>query len=141
DAELLDLAARGELRKNLHVQVNRMLADSRSENLARNFTGQWLQARDVDGVVSNAGVILARDNGEEGALRALREAFRTQDTEAIKRLAEVSRRVFRPEIQLDWETRWAMRRETELFFMHVMKEDRPVTDFIDSDYTFVNEKL
>ncbi len=141
DAELTGLAARGELRKNLSAQVQRMLADSRSENLARHFTGQWLQGRDVESLASNAGAILARDNGEEGDLRALREAFRNQDAEAIKRLAPIRQKFFRPAVQLDWELRWAMRRETEMFFMNVVKEDRPVTDFIDSDYTFVNEKL
>jgi hypothetical protein len=34
-----------------------------------------------------------------------------------------------------------MRNETEMFFASIMKEDRPVTDMIDSDYTFLNEKL
>ena len=35
----------------------------------------------------------------------------------------------------------AMKEETELFFQAVMKEDRPVTDLIDADFTFLNEKL
>jgi hypothetical protein len=34
-----------------------------------------------------------------------------------------------------------MIRETELFFEHVMREDRSVLDFLDADYTFVNERL
>jgi hypothetical protein len=34
-----------------------------------------------------------------------------------------------------------MIRETELYFEHVMREDRSVLDFLDSDYTFVNERL
>jgi cytochrome c553 len=37
--------------------------------------------------------------------------------------------------------RQAMLRETELFFHHVMTEDKSVLDFIDSDYTFVNAQL
>ena len=37
--------------------------------------------------------------------------------------------------------RQAMLRETEMFFMHVVREDRGVIDFIDADYTFVNEQL
>ena len=37
--------------------------------------------------------------------------------------------------------RKAMRRETEMFFGHVVREDRPVTELIDSNYIFVNEKL
>lgn len=35
----------------------------------------------------------------------------------------------------------AMKEETELFFQAVMKEDRPVTDLLDADFTFLNEKL
>ena len=37
--------------------------------------------------------------------------------------------------------RSAMVRETELYFEHVMREDRSVLDFLDSDYTFVNDRL
>jgi hypothetical protein len=35
----------------------------------------------------------------------------------------------------------AMRTETRLFFEAVMREDRPISDFIDGKYTFVNELL
>ena len=35
----------------------------------------------------------------------------------------------------------ALVRETELFFDHLFREDRPVTEFITADYTFVNERL
>jgi hypothetical protein len=41
----------------------------------------------------------------------------------------------------DDQLRSAMQRETELFFTAVMKDDRPVTDFLDGRYTFVNEQL
>ena len=41
----------------------------------------------------------------------------------------------------DEELRSAMARETELFFEAVLKEDRSVLDFIDADFTFLNEKL
>ena len=34
-----------------------------------------------------------------------------------------------------------MRRETELFFAYIMREDRSVLEFIKADYTFVNERL
>lgn len=37
--------------------------------------------------------------------------------------------------------RLSMRRETELFIEHIVREDRPVTDFLDAPYTFVNERL
>jgi hypothetical protein len=41
----------------------------------------------------------------------------------------------------DEPLRRAMRRETELFFATIVKEDRSVLDFIDGDFTFVNERL
>ena len=35
----------------------------------------------------------------------------------------------------------AMRRETELFFDNLVREDRSIMDLFDADYTFVNERL
>ena len=35
----------------------------------------------------------------------------------------------------------AMERETELLFTHIMREDRPITELLGADYTFVNERL
>ena len=32
-------------------------------------------------------------------------------------------------------------KETELFFENIIAQDRPITDFLDADYTFVNEYL
>lgn len=41
----------------------------------------------------------------------------------------------------DADLRAAFRRETEEFFSHVVREDRSVLEFLDADYTFVNERL
>src|SRR5437867_3591492 len=43
----------------------------------------------------------------------------------------------------DWDDslRQAFRRETELLFESVMREDRSVLDFLTADYTFVNDRL
>jgi hypothetical protein len=41
----------------------------------------------------------------------------------------------------DAELREAMAKETELFFESILRENRSVLDFIDSDYTFLNERL
>jgi hypothetical protein len=38
-------------------------------------------------------------------------------------------------------TRMSMKQETDLFFEHILREDRSVLDFIDADYTFVNQRL
>ncbi len=51
DDQLLDLAARGQLRQPrvLEAQVTRMLADPRADAIARNFAGQWLYLRTIEG--------------------------------------------------------------------------------------------
>jgi hypothetical protein len=41
----------------------------------------------------------------------------------------------------DAQLRGDMRRETELFFEAVMREDRSILDFLDGKFTFVNERL
>src|SRR6516162_10297016 len=53
DEKLLDLAAAGRLRAPgvLTGQVARMLADERSGALVKNFTGQWLQLRNLEAKV------------------------------------------------------------------------------------------
>jgi hypothetical protein len=38
-------------------------------------------------------------------------------------------------------TRMSMRQETLLFFEHVLREDRPVLDFLGANYTFLNQRL
>jgi cytochrome c553 len=43
--------------------------------------------------------------------------------------------------QFDEALRDAFERESELFFSNIMREDRSVLEFIDADYTFLNERL
>ena len=47
DDELLSLAGKRALRKNLPLQVVRMLQDPKSRALVDNFAGQWLQLRNL----------------------------------------------------------------------------------------------
>lgn len=51
----------------------------------------------------------------------------------------------RPDIavfpQFDTRLRSAMAAETRLFFAHVLGANRPVTDFLQADYTFLNQRL
>jgi hypothetical protein len=122
DAELLDLAGRGELRKNLDAQVKRLLGDSRSEALVQNFVGQWLQVRDIETVPIDARAVLAREQTSEP-----RQTGRG--------------RFGRPRVELDGPLRRDMRQETERYFSHVVRENRSVLELIDSDYTFLNERL
>jgi len=43
--------------------------------------------------------------------------------------------------QFDEALRRAFERESDLYFQNIMHEDRSVLEFIDSDYTFVNDRL
>ena len=53
DEKLLDLAAAGRLRQPgaLEAQVHRLLSDERADALVENFTGQWLQLRNLEAKV------------------------------------------------------------------------------------------
>jgi hypothetical protein len=103
DDELLGLAEAGKLREPgvLRQQVVRLLADPRSDALAANFGGQWLEIRNLD-------------------------------------VAEPDPKKFP-----DWnpELRDAMKAETTLFFDHILKNNRPVSEFLDAKYTFLNDRM
>jgi hypothetical protein len=113
DDELLQLAAEGRLRAELHGQVERMIADPRSDAFVSNFVGQWLQTRDVESkAVDLEGLYRGRGRG-------------------WWRLAR----------RFSWEVREAMRRETDLLFARVLRERLPATDLLVSPVTFLNEPL
>ena len=73
DDELLRLAANETLSKPevLKAQVRRMLADRKSAALVENFAGQWLQLRNLKGIVPNPETYPDFDDN-------LRQAFRTE---------------------------------------------------------------
>ena len=48
DAELTNLALNGDLTANLRQQVERMLRDPKAKAFTKNFTGQWLNLRNLD---------------------------------------------------------------------------------------------
>lgn len=41
----------------------------------------------------------------------------------------------------DEQLKKALQKETELFFAHLVQEDRPILELLSADYTFVNERL
>ena len=153
DAELFQQAAAGTLRKNLSAQVARMLADPRAEALEKNFIGQWLQARDIETVPIEARSVLAREKKFDPELDVQRKRFRELNDLPDDRLSPAEkvelakiRRAFRsqqppPRAELTPELRRAMRQETESVFAYILREDRSLLELLDSDYTFVNERL
>jgi len=73
DDELLNVAAGGKLKQPgiLAQQVQRMLADPRSESMVNNFAAQWLYLRDVDVKAPDSFVFRDFDEG-------LRQSFETE---------------------------------------------------------------
>jgi mono/diheme cytochrome c family protein len=104
DDQLLNLAIAGRLRAPgvLEAQVRRMVADERANAMVANFTGQWLQLRNLENRV-NPDILLFPD--------------------------------------FDDNVRKAFRRETEMLFEHIMRENLSALDLLSADYTFVNERL
>ena len=152
DDELFRLAGQGKLRASLPAQIDRLLKDPRGAQLVRNFTGQWLQARDIASVQINAVAVFLREHPDPAVDQAL-DTFRSLNRipEEKRTPAEVeafakARTTFfgfvrAPKPQLSGELREAMRQETELDFAYLLKEDRSVLELIESDYTFLNEEL
>ena len=153
DAELLKLAKKGQLREQLPQQIQRMLSDSKAEAFSSNFVGQWLHARDISGVSISARSVLARETPENPELAAQRERYLTlrrkpkedlseEETKELAKLRGMRRKFFtRPRADLDSSLRTAMRLETEKTFEYLVKENRPILELLDSDYTFLNEPL
>jgi hypothetical protein len=73
DDELLNLAIAGRLRepKVLEAQVRRMITDERSDALMTEFTGQWLQLRNLNKVTPD--ILMFPDFDDN-----LRQAFRRE---------------------------------------------------------------
>lgn len=103
DDELLQLAAQGKLSDPavLRAQTERMIDDPRIERFVRNFTGQWLDLRDIE--------------------------FTTPDGRLYPE--------FDPMLQE------SMLGETRGFFRHILENDLSVANFINSDFTVLNERL
>ena len=113
DDAVFGLAAKGQLRPNLRAQVQRMLASPKAQALVKNFTGQWLQVRDVESVPINARAVMGFNAPRNRQGR----------------------------IEFDSPMRKSMRSETEMYFEHVLKEDCSVLELLESDYTYLNERL
>ena len=103
DTELMACASRDELRdpQIVRQQAERMLRDSRATAFTTNFTGQWLDLRDID--------------------------FTEPDANLYPEFDEL--------------LRVSMIEETIRFFQEVLEQDLSVMTFVDSDFTFLNERL
>ena len=104
DQTLMNLAVAGRLRQPgvLDAQVKRMIADEKADALINNFTGQWLQLRNLESKVA-PDLLMFPD--------------------------------------FDDNIRKAFRRETEMFFGYILRENRGAMELLSADYTFVNERL
>lgn len=104
DAELLSVAARGELASSheLRYQALRMLRDDRARAFSEQFTDSWLRLSKLGSMPPDA------------------EKFRVFHDRSLQPL---------------------MKEETRSFFRHILKENRPIDEFVQSDYTFLNRYL
>ncbi|WP_231734094.1 DUF1592 domain-containing protein [Calycomorphotria hydatis] len=115
DDQLLELAGKGQLRGRLKSEIDRLLSDSRSLRFYQQFVGQWLQTKDAVGVNISAKHVIKLPPSE----------LRTRQIRTFSKKY----------------TRNAMRQETELLFQYLVNEQRPLTELLTADYTFLNEWL
>jgi mono/diheme cytochrome c family protein len=104
DERLLNLATSNQLRQPgvLAAQVKRMITDERANALVSNFTGQWLQLRNLESKVAPDLLMFP---------------------------------------EFDDNIRKGFRRETEMLFAHILRNDRSAMELLNADYTFLNERL
>lgn len=104
DEKLLDLAAAGRLRDPavLTAQTQRMIDDERADALVENFTGQWLQLRNLEAKVV-PDLLLFTD--------------------------------------FDDNIRKGFRKETEMLFGYILRDNRSTLELMNADYTFLDERL
>jgi len=104
DDKLLELAKSKKLRDPvvLSKQVDRMIADEKSNSLGTNFAAQWLGSQHL---------------GVRMRLDPIDNPWCTETLMA------------------------AMRDETSMFFNTLIRENRPVTEMVNADYTFLNAEL
>jgi hypothetical protein len=104
DEKLLDLAVAGRLHEPgvLAAQTQRMIEDERAGAMVGNFTGQWLQLRNLEAKV-------------------------------------VPDLLMFPDF--DDNTRKGFRKETEMFFGYILRNDRSTLELLNADYTFLDERL
>lgn len=104
DEKLLDLATSGRMRQPgvLAAEVKRMISDERADAFVTNFTGQWLQLRNLESKVQPDLLMFP---------------------------------------EFDDNIRKAFRRETEMLFAHILRNNRSAMELLTADYTFLNERL
>jgi hypothetical protein len=152
DDELFRLAQEGRLRQNMSAQLARMLRDKRSQAFVNNFTGQWLRARDIEGVAVDVRSVLARDEDynpdrvrQRERFRALRdkpeEDLTDEERDELEELRFRFKKARQPRVDFNRGLRADMRHETQMVFDYVLREDRSLLELLDSDYTFLNERL
>ncbi len=103
DDTLLDLAQAGKLHEPTSTRSSKLTGcwPTSGPAFAENFSGQWLETRNLDSVDPD------------------------------------------PELFPTWgaELREAMKTETSLFFDAILRENRPLGEFLDADFTFLNSTL
>ncbi|MFO1022908.1 MAG: DUF1592 domain-containing protein [Planctomycetales bacterium] len=77
DEELFAVAAKGELHRSdvIKKQVARMLTDPKRRTLVENFTGQWLQLRNLSSIAPDKGAFPNFDDALRTAMRRETELF------------------------------------------------------------------
>ena len=119
--------------------------------------GQWLQTRDVESTPIDAMFVAVRDDPKFAEFDAKRNRFRR-----LRRRSERNRESLSPEerqelagllkemtafrermqgVDFSGELRASMREETERHVEYVLTENRPLTELIDCDYAFLNQRL
>lgn len=144
DDELFQLAADQKLRANFQQQVERMIADPKSNGFVQAFSNQWLQTNAILDIPINSESVMAieklSENKDESA-KGPPDRSNSVPPRFPNGFGGFRRRREYNGTELIPSVREAMKKESESCFAYIMKEDRSVLEFLDCSYTFVNAEL
>lgn len=130
-----------------------MLRHENARTSLRNFIGQWLQVRDLATIPMEVDRIFSREHEPESKKKELSTRLKElrgidpksltpeQKQELDKLRSESERWQRRKRFEFKGPMRESMRKEAEMVVDYMLRENRSLTEFLASDYVFVNQRL
>ena len=152
DDSIIKLADEGKLRSSLDEVVKRMVKDDRFGSFHKDFMGQWLRTRDIEGVtIDSMAILLSAQDSERSKklhetierLKSIKDSLTKEQRKELRATYKQMGKLFKKvkKFALDGKLRRSMRRESEMLFEHIVKADSDLVQLIDCDFTFLNERL
>ena len=111
-----------------------MVKDDRFGSFHKDFMGQWLRTRDIEGVtIDSMAILLSAQDSERSKklhetierLKSIKDSLTKEQRKELRATYKQMGKLFKKvkKFALDNELRRSMRRESEMLFEHIVKAD------------------